>query len=208
MGRLPRLPLTSFERAGVDGHQGLTRDHLAYCGLATDRQQRAYDIVRATLTVARVNRRNSALVDALRPVPKFDMGGWAWVNNTAATIRQGAKPGTDAKVLKAKLSLNWTAPYKVLAVGPCSSANTPDGSLGAKLLYLDFSFFFPGVEARRRVPAPRCKPCANPYYRGDRPDNLPAELTQCVLNHFSKKSPQYHVTSTGTTFQPLFTDSK
>ena len=28
--------------------------------------------------------------------------------NTAATIRQGAKTDTDAKVLKAKLSLNWT----------------------------------------------------------------------------------------------------
>ena len=39
--------------------------------------------------------------------------------NTAATIRQGAKTDTDAKVPKAKLSLNWTGPYKVLAVGPC-----------------------------------------------------------------------------------------
>ena len=44
-------------------------------------------------------------------------------------------PHTDAKVLKAKLALNWTGPYKVLAVGPCSSAETPDGSpLGDNLL--------------------------------------------------------------------------
>ena len=46
MGRLPRLPLRIFERTGVAGHQSLARDHLAYCDLATDCQQRAYDIVR------------------------------------------------------------------------------------------------------------------------------------------------------------------
>ena len=115
MGRLPRLPLTIFKRARVANHQSLPRDHLAYCDLATDRQQRAYDIVRQhdALTIARVNRRHSALADALRPVPNIDVGGWAWVyNNTAATIGQGAKLDTDAKVLKAKLSLNCTAPLK------------------------------------------------------------------------------------------------
>ena len=58
MGRLPRLPLTIFDRKGVVGHQSLDRDHLAYCDLATDRQKRANDIVRAhnTLTVSRGNR--------------------------------------------------------------------------------------------------------------------------------------------------------
>ena len=71
MGRLRRLPRTSFERTGVLGHQSLARDHLAYCDLATDRQQRAYDFVREhhALTVSRVERRNSALSDALRAVP-------------------------------------------------------------------------------------------------------------------------------------------
>ena len=59
-------------------------------------------------------------------------------DNTAAIIRQGAKTDTDAKAFKAKLSLNWTAPYKVLAGGLCTPVDTPDGSpLGAKLLYLD-----------------------------------------------------------------------
>ena len=38
MGRLPRLPLTIFERTGVFGHQSLARDHLAYFDLATDRR--------------------------------------------------------------------------------------------------------------------------------------------------------------------------
>ena len=68
MGRLPRLPLTSFEHTGVFGHQSLARNHLAYCDLATDRLQRAYDVVREhdVLTVSRVERRNSVLSDALR----------------------------------------------------------------------------------------------------------------------------------------------
>ena len=39
VGRLPRLPLTVFDRIGVLGHQSLARNHLAYCDLATDRQK-------------------------------------------------------------------------------------------------------------------------------------------------------------------------
>ena len=129
----------SFERAGVAGHQSLARDRLVYYNLATDHQQRAYDIVREhhALTVPRVNSRNSALSDAHRLVPKFDVGGWAWVYHTVSIIRQGAKPDSDVKILKAKFSLNLTDPYKILAVAPCSAADTPDGSPpGAKLMYL------------------------------------------------------------------------
>ena len=82
-----------------------------------------------------MNRRNSVLSDTLCPVPEFVFGGWAWVYNSAATIRKSAKTNTDAKVLKAKLSLNWTGAYTFLVVGPCSSEDTPNGSpLGAKLL--------------------------------------------------------------------------
>ena len=121
-------PHNFSERDGVTVHQSLARDHLAYCDSATDRQHRAYAIVREhyALTVARVNRRNPALFDALRSVPKSAVGSWAWMYNTAAIIRQGAKPDTGARVLKAKL--NWTSPYKILAVGPCSSADSPNGS--------------------------------------------------------------------------------
>ena len=77
----------------------MARDHLAYCDQATDRQQRANGIVRKhhTLTVSRVNRRNSALADAVRPAPKFAVGGWAWVYNSASTVRQGVKANTDAR---------------------------------------------------------------------------------------------------------------
>ena len=77
MGRLPRLPLTIFERTGVAGHQSLARDHLACSDLTTDRQKRAYDIVREhdALTVFCLDRRNSALSDTLRSVPRFAVGG-------------------------------------------------------------------------------------------------------------------------------------
>ena len=140
MGRLPRLPLTIFGRSGVAGHQSLARDHLAYCDLA--RQQRANDIVREmhALTVSCVERRNSALSDALRKVPKFDVGNCVWLYNAASTIRQGANAGTDAKVLKTKFALNGMGPYKILAVGPCPSSDTLDGSpLGDKPLYFEIT---------------------------------------------------------------------
>ena len=98
--------------------------------------------------------------------------------NTAAAIRQGAKTDTDAKVLKAKLSFNWEDPYNVLAVGPCTPADTPDGSpLGDKLLYFDLPSDMPGADARLRVSVQRCKPFANPDDQGDMPKYLPARLT-------------------------------
>ena len=53
------------------------------------------------LTVFRAEQRSSALSEALRQIPNFVMGNLAWLYNTASTIRQGAKAGTDAKVLKA-----------------------------------------------------------------------------------------------------------
>ena len=91
-----------------------------------------------------MDRRIFALSDALRPVPKFDVGGWACVYNTADTLHQGAKSDTDDKVVIAELLLNLTSLYKVLAVGSCSSALTQDGSsLGAKLLYLDLPYDMP-----------------------------------------------------------------
>ena len=166
MGRLPPLPLTIFDRSGVAGHHSLARDHLTYCDLASERQQRANDNVREmhALTVSRVERRNSALSDALRQVPNFAVGNWVCVYNTAFTIRQGVKAGTDAKVLKTKFALNWTSPSKILAVGPCPSSNTPDGSpLEDKLLYLDLLYLdlptdMPGADAHRHVSVERCKP--------------------------------------------------
>ena len=107
------------------------------------------------------------------------MGGWSWAYNLASTIRQGLKANTDAKVLKAQLALNWTGPYEVLAVGLCSSADTPVGSpLGDNLLYLDLPSHLPNSDARWRMAIERCKPCANPHDSSGMPKYLPAGLTQ------------------------------
>ena len=93
--------------------------------------------------------------------------------NSASTIRQGVKANTDPKVLKAKLALNWTGPYNVLAVGPCSSADIPDGSpLRDNLLYLDLPSDLPGSDARWCVAIVGCKPCANPHDSSDMPKYL------------------------------------
>ena len=196
--RLPRLSLTIFDRSYGVAHQNLDRDQLAYCDLACERQQRAYELVREqhVLTVARVNGRNSALSDALLRRPKYTAGGWIWVYNTASTIRQGLRKGADNEVLKEKFSLNWTGPFKIIAVGPSSAADTPDGRpLRNKLLYLDLPSNISGSAAKPRVTVARCKPCANPYDADDIPRHLPAGLTQYVLHVFTTKSPPYHVTT-------------
>ena len=115
--------------------------------------------------------------------------------NSLSTIRQGVKANIDANVLKAKLVLNWTGPYKILAVGAFSAAETPDDwPLGSSILYLDLPSDLPGSDARRRVAIEHCKPRANPHDSRDMPKHLPAGLTQYVLNNFYKNSPPYHVT--------------
>ena len=159
-------PLTVFDRSYGGAHQSLDRDHLADCDLARDRQQHAYELVREqhALTLARVNGRNSPLSDVLLRRPKYAAGGWVWIYNTAATIRQGLRKGGDNKVLKEKLSLNWTGPFKIVAVGPSLAANQPDGCpLGDKLLYLDLPSNLSDPAAKPRVTLARCKPCADPY---------------------------------------------
>ncbi|CAB1107450.1 unnamed protein product [Ectocarpus sp. CCAP 1310/34] len=197
MGRIPRLPLSVFDHPSVGGHQSLDRDQLEYCNLAVDRQRRAYDLVREynALKISRVERRNSSMLDAINKIPKFTVGAWAWVYNTAATIRQGARKDTDQQVLKAKFALSWTGPYNVLAVGPASAKDTPDGHpLAHKLLYLDLPSDLSGPAARSRVSVLRCKPCRNPYETDDRPQSMPAELSRYVLHSFGDKCPPFHVT--------------
>lgn len=116
MGRLPRPPLTIIERTGIVGLQSLARDYLAYCDLATDRQKRVCDIVREhhVLTVARVNRHNSALCKQCVQPPNSPLaGGRGCTIRRLLSIRRGAKTDTGAKVHKANLSPDWTGPYKV-----------------------------------------------------------------------------------------------
>ena len=67
IGCLPRPFLAVFDRSYGGAHHSLDYDHLAYCDLGRERQQRAYELVHEqhALTVARVNGRNFTLSDAL-----------------------------------------------------------------------------------------------------------------------------------------------
>ena len=92
MGRLPRLPLTIFERTGVADHQTLVRDDLTYCGLATDRQQSAYDIICEHRALS-FSRGTPQLDPLRRAAPGSQIRRcWVWVCNTDATIRNFPNP--------------------------------------------------------------------------------------------------------------------
>ena len=118
------------------------------------------------------------------------MDGWAWAYSSASTIRHGVHANAAAKVLKAKLALNWTGPYIFVAVDPSSSADAPDGlPLGDNLLYSDLPSDLPGSNYRRQVAIKRCKPCSNPHDSRDMHNYLPIELPQYVLNSFLQEIP-------------------
>lgn len=88
------------------------------------------------------------------------MAGCGCTYITADTVHEGAKPGTDTKVLKEKLSLNWTGSFKSLTVGPSPSDFTPDGRplVAAKVLYFNLHSDMPGPGAHKRVLVAPCKP--------------------------------------------------
>ena len=147
------------------------------------------------MNVSRLDCRNASIMNALRRSPPFATGGWAWVYNSAATIRQGVKKGTDATVLKTKFSFNWIAPFKILAVGPAPASAIPDGRPHHdKLLHFDLPSDVPGRDSKHRVSVLRCKPCRNPDDIHDLSKHLPANLAKNVLNSFSTTSPPFHVT--------------
>ena len=107
IGRLPRLTLSVFEPENIGSHQSLGPDYRLHQP-CTDRQQHTYSLVRELhgLTASRLQHRNAPNKAALLASPPLSVDGWARVYNSASTIHQGAKKGTDATVLKTKLSLN------------------------------------------------------------------------------------------------------
>lgn len=58
---------------------------MAYCNLAIHRRRHANDWVRErnSLTVSRVERRNSKFPIARNNPPVFEVANWAWVYNSA-----------------------------------------------------------------------------------------------------------------------------
>lgn len=60
--------------------------------------------------------------------------------NTANTIRRELWESVDNKVFNDNLSLNWTGPFKIIAVGHSSIADTPNvRPIRDRLLHLNFS---------------------------------------------------------------------
>ena len=125
LGRYPRLPITVFDRHTFDGHQGLEQDQMSYHDLSRARQRKAFTLVREqhAITVSRLERSNTALYNLMHKRPSWKIGDWVWIYNSLSTIRQGAP---NATVLKTKLSLNWTGPFKMLIVGPRQRRPTAD----------------------------------------------------------------------------------
>ena len=210
IGRLPRPPLIIFDRSYGGAHQSLDHDHLAYCNLARERQQHAYELVRGehALKDARVNGRNSTLSDALLRHPKYVARGWVWVYNTAAPIRQGLRKGVDNKILKETLSLNWTGPSKLSLLAPPQRLPNPTGVHSETSCYT--------LTSRQTGPALLLNPAsqwhdANPaptltMHTTCMPRHLPAGLTQYVLHAFNTKSPPYHVTTDDIATPPILID--
>ena len=101
---------------------------------------------------------------------------------------------TDVKTLKAKLALNGTGPYTVLAVGPCSSADTPDSFPYGDNLYVDLVSDLFGSDTRRLVAIERCKPY-DKHPRKQWHAQLPTDGTDsvCAQQRF-QETPPYDVT--------------
>ena len=133
IGRLPRLPLAVFDRSHGGAHQSLDRDHLAYCDLARERQQRAYELVREqhALTVARINGRNSTLSDALLSRPRYVAGaGYGSTTQPPQPDKDFAK-ASITKFSKRNLLSTGQAPSRLLRlVPPRHTANLTDGLSG------------------------------------------------------------------------------
>lgn len=86
--------------------------------------------------------------------------------------------------------------FKILAVGPCSAADSPYGCfLGDKRIFSDLPSDAPGLDAKRRFSVIRCKPFLNPHNAVGMPCCVPAGLTKYALNKCTTNSPPYPATS-------------
>ena len=136
----PALLLISIV-PGSPPHQSLTRDYLAHCDLASGRQQRASNRVdnMPYLTVSRVERRNSALSDALRQASPTSLRVIGLGRITLPTLFvKWRRPARIRRCVRPNFPSIGRALTRFLEFGPCPSSDTPGASpLGDKLPYLD-----------------------------------------------------------------------
>lgn len=90
INRLPRLPMTVIEHRYARGYRSLPRAHFEYHDLAADCQRRAYELIREQhkLPVSRIERRHSALSEALHKLPTYTLNDRVWVYHSDSSIRQ------------------------------------------------------------------------------------------------------------------------
>ena len=143
------------------------------------------------IAMSKIQRSNTKLLAILNKLPNFEVGIWVWIYNLQATVSQGVSEHNSHLV--AKLSLNWTDPYKILVVGP--DLGPDDRPVADKTLYLDFPTDIRGKDQKKRVYVDRCKMCHNPSDNSDIPRYLPAGLSKYVLHSFTEKPPPFHPTT-------------
>ena len=108
---------------------------------------------------------------------------------------EGPQAGTDAKVVRVKIWLNWTGPFNIQAAGSGRTESSPLGfPLIDELLYLNLPNDMRGGDGPCQVSAVRCIPCANLHDSSDLRRVLPAGLSPYVLNNnYNWNFTPYHV---------------
>lgn len=118
LGTSPHLPLTVIESRGASGNQSLGRNQLEFYGLARERQQCTFRMVREShvITSSPIARANRRLNDTLHNGPRYAIGHGVWVCNGTANAQTVQLKDGDEVVLKSRFSLDRTAPLKIIFV--------------------------------------------------------------------------------------------
>ena len=77
--------------------------------------------------------------NALKKLPTYAIGGLGVDLQDCRNHLARGRAGTDAKVLKAKLSLNWMGPFKTLVIGPSPAEATLMAALWPKNFFTSTS---------------------------------------------------------------------
>lgn len=84
--------MTTLERKGVSGMQGLKKNQLDYyLNLMRDRQRKAYDLVKEQdqITKAKHEENNDSLKSIVGKRPKFEEGDWVLVSDEMSLFHVG-----------------------------------------------------------------------------------------------------------------------